>query len=117
MLLFNSPLIFFRVFKSVCTLIQVEHEEDACVCRLCGHELPSGEWQRLAAHLARPHQHPCEHCARTFLTKEEKEKHALDVHGIVRGLDLRCGQCTAEFADTAQFRCRLFSVIRAGIFK
>jgi hypothetical protein len=48
---------------------QVEHEEDACVCRLCGEELGSGEWQRLAAHLARPHQHPCEHCPRTFLTK------------------------------------------------
>ena len=82
--------------------LQADHEDDDIKCRLCHDEFP--DWQQLADHMEEDHDHGCDHCALRYISRAAKEKHALDVHGIVRGLDLRCGQCGAEFADTSQFR-------------
>jgi ribonuclease HI len=69
--------------------MQVDHEDQDCVCPLCDEEFESRDWQQLADHMKEPHEQACDHCAKRFVTRAAKEKHALDVHGIVRGLDLR----------------------------
>ena len=83
--------------------MEIDHDDDEIKCKLCG--MSFGDfWQQLEAHLNEQHRFPCDKCDMKFLSKDGKEKHALDVHGVVKGLDLRCGQCHQEFSETATFR-------------
>jgi len=83
--------------------ISTEHESKDIKCRHCGKNFIAN-WQLFETHLKQLHKLECEKCEKKFTTREEKEKHSLDIHGVVKGLDLRCGKCEEEFPDTAKFR-------------
>ena len=65
-------------------IFQSSHEDAEVKCRMCSKDF-GDFWAQLDSHLTESHKWACDNCDMKFVGKEEKEKHALDAHGVVKG--------------------------------